>query len=232
MENFLGKGHSQAALSLWNNMFEPVGGKRESWHIGESLKCPTKDYPYIFTSKNSARAFDELTDITTVQTASSASTISSSINNSTLYINTTSNQISTVSINSSSTSDSNTTINPGSTVNSSGRISTSDVTNTSQRYPKKHKHDKKSDSDSSFNKMKFLAITGFLFIIIMVLIVGIMRRQKLRVFIRRNDQPNFDRLNEELYEDEVEIYSRSQQKSNYFDNNEITKTHGTRMPFD
>jgi hypothetical protein len=80
--------------------------------------------------------------------------------------------------------------------------------------------------------MKFLAITGFLFIIIMVLIVGIMRRQKLRVFIRRNDQPNFDRLNEELYEDEVEIYSRPQQKSNYFDNNEITKTHGTRMPFD
>jgi hypothetical protein len=56
---FLGKGHSQAALSLWNNMLEPVGGKQWAWHMGETLKCPTEEYPYIFTKNNSAKALAE-----------------------------------------------------------------------------------------------------------------------------------------------------------------------------
>jgi hypothetical protein len=55
----IGKGHSQAALSLWNNMLEPVGGKQWSWHFNETLKCPTDDYPYIFTKQNSAQALKE-----------------------------------------------------------------------------------------------------------------------------------------------------------------------------
>ncbi|CAF3210653.1 unnamed protein product [Rotaria socialis] len=57
--HFSGKGHAQAALSLWNNMFEPVGGKQWFWHINEELKCPTKEYPFIFTKKNSAKALEE-----------------------------------------------------------------------------------------------------------------------------------------------------------------------------
>ncbi|CAF1089174.1 unnamed protein product [Rotaria sordida] len=51
--HFSGKGHSVAALSLWNNMFESVGTKKTSWHHGEPLECPTEDHPYIYTSKNS-----------------------------------------------------------------------------------------------------------------------------------------------------------------------------------
>lgn len=63
----LGKGHSLAALSLWNNMLEPVGGKNWSWHIEQPLKCPTTAYPYIFTSKNSVEALKELGHATNVQ---------------------------------------------------------------------------------------------------------------------------------------------------------------------
>jgi hypothetical protein len=58
--HILGKGHSQAAFSLWNNMLEPVGGKRWSWHIDEPFRCPTEEYPYLFTSKNSAKALSNL----------------------------------------------------------------------------------------------------------------------------------------------------------------------------
>lgn len=41
-------------------MFEPVGAKKHSWHIEEPLRCPQDEYPYIFTSKNSAKALDAL----------------------------------------------------------------------------------------------------------------------------------------------------------------------------
>ncbi|CAF0945306.1 unnamed protein product [Rotaria sordida] len=51
--HFSGKGHSVAALSLWNNMFEPVGRKKTSWHKDEPFECPTQDHPFIYTSKNS-----------------------------------------------------------------------------------------------------------------------------------------------------------------------------------
>jgi len=57
--HFSGKGHSVAALSLWNNMMEPVGRKRTSWFLGEQLECPSDKYPYFFTSKNSAQALSE-----------------------------------------------------------------------------------------------------------------------------------------------------------------------------
>lgn len=59
-KSLLGKGHSQAAISLWNNLFEPVGNKRETWNTDEPVKCPTEDYPYIFTSKNSVKTANKL----------------------------------------------------------------------------------------------------------------------------------------------------------------------------
>ena len=34
-------------------MLEPVGRKNHSWSLGEPLKCPTEEHPFIFTSKNS-----------------------------------------------------------------------------------------------------------------------------------------------------------------------------------
>ncbi|CAF1270675.1 unnamed protein product, partial [Didymodactylos carnosus] len=51
--HFSGKGHSITALSLWNNMLEPVEQKQTFWHKGEALECPTEEHPYFFTSKNS-----------------------------------------------------------------------------------------------------------------------------------------------------------------------------------
>jgi phospholipase B1 len=50
--HFSGKGHSVAALSLWNNMFEPIGAKKNSWHQNEPFECPRTDHPFIYTSKN------------------------------------------------------------------------------------------------------------------------------------------------------------------------------------
>lgn len=66
----LGKGHGQAALSLWNNMLEPVGAKQSSWHMGEELKCPSTTYPYIFTKSNSADALADYQRSTAAQKSS------------------------------------------------------------------------------------------------------------------------------------------------------------------
>lgn len=50
------KGHATVALELWNNMFEKVGSKSDTWiqfQPNRSIKCPSIDEPFIFTSKNS-----------------------------------------------------------------------------------------------------------------------------------------------------------------------------------
>jgi len=216
IENFLGKGHSQAALSLWNNMLEPVGDKRKSWHLGEDkpLKCPTKEYPYIFTSKNSGKSSDEINQTTSVPTISNNSS-------STYGVNITVNQTSTVINNNTSPSDIDTT-----TYN----ISTSEVNSTSQ-VRRKHPKNKKSDPDSSFNKMKFLVVTGFLFILMMILIFGIIRHRKQRTYTSKTGQQNIDYTND-FDDDEMEVYSQSTFKPDYSDNNQIPKTHGKRMTLD
>ena len=59
-------------------MLEPVGGKLPAWHMGETLKCPTDQYPYIFTNKNSAQALEEYQRSTMAQTTPRASPTSSS----------------------------------------------------------------------------------------------------------------------------------------------------------
>jgi len=50
------KGHTAMALSLWNNLFEPLPSKRMSWHVGEEYSCPTEAKPYFATAKNSGPA--------------------------------------------------------------------------------------------------------------------------------------------------------------------------------
>jgi hypothetical protein len=74
----LGKGHAEAALSLWNNMLEPVGAKQWFWHIGEVLKCPTDEYPFIFTNKNSAKALEEYKRAAASSTTDPATSVISS----------------------------------------------------------------------------------------------------------------------------------------------------------
>jgi hypothetical protein len=201
LENFLGKGHSQAALSLWNNMLEPVGGKQSSWHAGQPLKCPTKKYPYIFTSKNSAKALDEFKLSTIVQTTSAPI-----INNGTTS---TTNRV----------------------VTFSGTVTSTDVMNTTAQYHHKHRKDKKS---GSFSRMKLFVITGFILILILILILRFVRRRKARSRIPTNgdfgvlgDSQSFDDQ-----DDEVEIWSRPNTKSNFFDDDKTTKTHGARVIFD
>ena len=40
------------AKNIWNNLLQPVGGK-SSWNQFSNLKCPTREHPFIATSKNS-----------------------------------------------------------------------------------------------------------------------------------------------------------------------------------
>ncbi|XP_065082777.1 phospholipase B1, membrane-associated [Ochlerotatus camptorhynchus] len=48
------KGYARASNALWNNMFEPVGGKSGSWEQEFSyFKCPTPEMPFIRTLGNS-----------------------------------------------------------------------------------------------------------------------------------------------------------------------------------
>ena len=49
------------AKNIWNNLLQPVGGK-SSWNQFSNLKCPTREQPFIATSKNSQESsvdFDE-----------------------------------------------------------------------------------------------------------------------------------------------------------------------------
>ena len=47
------KGLLNAAVALWNNMLEPVGGKTDELLVDQLIKCPTKSNPYFYTHKNS-----------------------------------------------------------------------------------------------------------------------------------------------------------------------------------
>jgi len=58
--HFSGKGQSKAALSLWNNMLEPVGQKQWRWYEGEQLECPTQERPFFATRKNSPQPFEKM----------------------------------------------------------------------------------------------------------------------------------------------------------------------------
>lgn len=57
---YLGKGHSRAALSLWNSMLEPIGQKKWEWYVGETIECPTADRPYFATRKNSPQSSEKI----------------------------------------------------------------------------------------------------------------------------------------------------------------------------
>ncbi len=42
-----------AALATWNNLFQPVGAKQLSYLVGEPTVCPTDEFPYLYTNRNS-----------------------------------------------------------------------------------------------------------------------------------------------------------------------------------
>nr|XP_006820485.1 PREDICTED: phospholipase B1, membrane-associated-like [Saccoglossus kowalevskii] len=46
-------GHQESAKSLWNNLIEPVGQKRTAWHPDDIVECPSEDFEYFYTYKNS-----------------------------------------------------------------------------------------------------------------------------------------------------------------------------------
>ncbi|KAL9952912.1 hypothetical protein ACROYT_G040241 [Oculina patagonica] len=55
-------GHAAAALALWKNMLEPLGSKTKQWGDQETLQCPSKNKPYLFTKTNSKTVMSDFTD--------------------------------------------------------------------------------------------------------------------------------------------------------------------------
>ncbi|XP_077989754.1 phospholipase B1, membrane-associated-like [Glandiceps talaboti] len=45
-------GHQISAMSLWNNMNEPVDAKRRGWVPEDKLECPPEDFDYFYTYLN------------------------------------------------------------------------------------------------------------------------------------------------------------------------------------
>ncbi|XP_077095743.1 phospholipase B1, membrane-associated [Siphateles boraxobius] len=54
--HFSERGHAEMAISLWNNMLEPMGSKQNYNNFTydrSKIQCPTKEHPFIFTQINS-----------------------------------------------------------------------------------------------------------------------------------------------------------------------------------
>ncbi|KAA0711169.1 Phospholipase B1, membrane-associated [Triplophysa tibetana] len=57
--HFTERGHAEMAISLWNNMLEPVGSKQtynNFTYDRSKIHCPTKEHPFIFTLVNSVNS--------------------------------------------------------------------------------------------------------------------------------------------------------------------------------
>jgi phospholipase B1 len=83
--HFSTKGHMEAAKALWQNMFEPVGGKTSGWDLGGPLYCPSESNKYFYTKVNSpppslyGGAYDGTSDSDTSDHAGSAAVTATSI---------------------------------------------------------------------------------------------------------------------------------------------------------
>ena len=202
-------------------MLEPVGNKQKTWSINQPLKCPTEEYPYIFTSKNSIKRENTSQPSTNSNSVASNSTGNYTYTTTTITLPPNGTSIS----NGSNQTYMNTTIAPTSNSSSKGT-----------RGHKPHKDKTSKKSDSSFSKAKLVVIGGFLIILVMILIVGIMRRRKQITLIvdPRNIMISkggkFNRLEES--DDDYDVYTRPNTSKPEHSDKQITQTHGTRMPLD
>ncbi|XP_038075947.1 phospholipase B1, membrane-associated-like [Patiria miniata] len=57
--HFSAKAHGAQAVATWNNMLQPVGSKDKSWNPGENMRCPSEDFPYIYTNVNSKESWKD-----------------------------------------------------------------------------------------------------------------------------------------------------------------------------
>ncbi|KAJ8044682.1 Phospholipase B1, membrane-associated [Holothuria leucospilota] len=57
--HFSSKAHAVAGKELWNNMNQKEGEKSNQWDArSDELLCPTEEFPYLYTRKNSEDDFD------------------------------------------------------------------------------------------------------------------------------------------------------------------------------
>jgi hypothetical protein len=113
---------------------------------------------------------------------------------------------------------------------------TTDSTSPAVSSTEKHKHRKhhKSDSDE-YNRYHLAIFAAFFFILIMVLIIVITRRQQIRVLIHGTGRRHLNGFVNPKYPDDMdedEVWNRSNTKAGYSINNDLPKTHGTRISFE
>lgn len=109
-----------------------------------------------------------------------------------------------------------------------------DVTTSSadETSTKRHKHHK-SDSDD-IDSYQFAATAGLFFLIFILLIIAITRRQQIRVFIQGTSQRHLNSFVNPPYADDAQeddIWSRSS-KGNHAGKHILPHTHGTRINFE
>uniref|UniRef100_A0A8C9R674 Phospholipase B1, membrane-associated-like n=1 Tax=Scleropages formosus TaxID=113540 RepID=A0A8C9R674_SCLFO len=72
------RGHAEMAISLWNNMLEPVGRKQAHNNFTydrKKIQCPTEDQPFIFTRTNSFPGMPAATTTATSRPPYSSTTL-------------------------------------------------------------------------------------------------------------------------------------------------------------
>ncbi|CAF0801092.1 unnamed protein product [Didymodactylos carnosus] len=180
--HFSGKGHSVAALSLWNNMLEPVGQKQTFWHIGEALECPTDERPYFFTSNNSVGVGPK------PKKTSVPPVVASTI-------------FSRRTTNGRSTPNDRSTENQQSFTVSPSKIQS--------HHGHRKPTDDNEDSSSFFYKRKltFVAGIGLVAMFILILAYAIRRRENINLFVNRR-HVGMTRPSKFDDDDEVDIWSR------------------------
>lgn len=199
------------ARSLWNNMLEPVGGKRATWSMNKTPTCPTSKYPYLFTSRNSDKALAEL------KRSSSARPLLN-VTTSTFRSNVTS--IWNITANSTAAIDSDSFINDDLTTT----MMMENSFNTTTDRPRK--------KSSSWSRIKLLALLSVLFFLLLLLFLNFRKRRHLRLHLPQMDNPNFDRLDEESDNSDMEVYAQPSRDGKFHDDKQMTETHGTRMSFE
>jgi len=165
-------------------MLEPVGGKQTSWHMGEQLTCPTEEFPYIFTKKNSPAALAKLRPKQIESTK-------------------TDNQ----------------------------------TTNSQSSFIVAGEHQKVKSNDKGLSPWQMAAGGILFFIVILVFLVLIVKRQQVRVYIHGASRRYLGGFSnpqgvDDEDDDDVEVWNRSNSKRTHAIDSDIPKTHGMRIEFE
>jgi len=210
------------ARALWNNMLEPDCDKRTNLSSNEPVKCPTKKRPYIFTSKNSEGALEKPSNLNNNASQPKDTT---AIATSTSVLNLT-NRTATVIIRQSSTSTDDDNDNNSVTSSSTESVPfidmNSDISTTMAI----------TETKSSWKPWRFVLVISFFAMCVLLIVYRFRKRRDSCLPLPQTAHSNFNRLHEESDNSDVEVYTQPSEDVKYYDDKQMTPTHGTRIPFE